>query len=86
MGTIEDDLRSIGAVTAAFVTAFTMTGREAPNIDKLYDVFLPSARIVKAVSGSLEEYDVRGFVEPRRQLLTSGTIEDFKEFETSAQT
>ena len=63
-----------------------MVGRAAPNIDVLYDLFLPSATIVKTVGGIVEAYDVRGFVEPRRALLTSGAVEDFKEFEISSET
>jgi hypothetical protein len=77
---------SIDEVTAAFFEAFTTVGREAPNIDVLYELFLPSATIVKAVGSALEVFDVRGFVEPRRALLTGGAIEDFKEYETSAKT
>lgn len=63
-----------------------MAGREVPNIDVLYELFLPTASIVKAVGGVLEAMDVRTFVEPRRALLTGGTIENFREYETSAKT
>lgn len=63
-----------------------MAGREVPNIDVLYDLFLPSATIVKTVGGVVESLDVRAFVEPRRALLTGGTIENFREYETSAKT
>lgn len=82
----QDDRSAIDDVAERFFAAFTMVGDEAPNIDDLYELFLPSARIVKALAGSMEEYDVRGFVEPRRELLTGGAIEDFKEFETFAET
>jgi len=80
------DVVAIDEVTAAFFDAFTSRGREAPNIDVLYDVLLPSATIVSAVGDTLQTYDVPGFVEPRRALLTGGAIEDFKEYETSAET
>ena len=77
---------SIDEVTAAFFDAFTTDGRRAPNIDVLYELFLPSAAIVKTVGGVVESLDVRAFVEPRRALLTGGAIENFKEYETSAKT
>lgn len=82
----DDEHRAaIDGVTAKFFDAFTMRGQEAPNIDVLYEVLLPSASIVKTVGG-MEAYDVRGFVEPRRTLLASGVMENFKEYETSAST
>lgn len=77
---------SIDDLTSAFFDAFTMRGAEAPNIDTLYELFLPSATIVKTVGGVPEVYDVRGFVEPRRALLASGAIQEFKEWESSART
>ena len=77
---------SIDEVTAAFFTAFTTEGRNAPNIDVLYDLFLPSATVVQAVGGDVQTFDVRGFVEPRRALLTSGAIEDFEEHEAFGET
>jgi ribosomal-protein-serine acetyltransferase len=84
--THDEDLRAIDRVAATFFAAFTMVADEAPNIDVLYEVFLPSATIVNTAGSTLEEYDVRGFVEPRRKLLSSGAIEEFSEAETSAKT
>ena len=45
---------SIDEITAAFFEAFTTDGHEAPKIDVLYDLFLPSATIVKA---NFKEYE-----------------------------
>lgn len=76
----------INALTAAFFAAFTTRGRNAPLIDSLYELFLPQAIIVQNVEGAGEVLDVPGFVEPRRAILRGGSMEVFREWETSETT
>ncbi len=81
-----DDEIAIDDLTAVFFSAFTNRGGAMPNVDSLYEVFIPEARIVKNIDGSPEIYDVAGFIEPRRAVLTDGSLQDFSEEEFSANT
>lgn len=79
------DKRAIDELTATFFRAFD--NRHAPpEVDVLYRLFAPGAIVVKNVGGTPEVYDVRGFVEPRRAILTDGSIDDFSEEEVSERT
>ena len=81
-----NDKEEIDALTAIFFDAFTSRGGHAPAVDRLYDVFVPEALIVKNTGDEPVVYDVAGFVEPRRELLTGGTLSDFREAEVSERT
>lgn len=76
---------SIAALASAFYSAFTNSGGTA-RVDTLYDVCLPEAVIVNATNEMPVVYNLREFVEPRRTLLESGVLTDFREFEISGQT
>ncbi len=76
---------SIAGLTAAFFSAFTNNGGSAP-VDILYDVCLPEALIVNATTEVPVVYNLRDFVEPRRTLLASGVLTDFREYEVSEST
>jgi hypothetical protein len=75
---------SVARITLTFYSAFTNSNRHAP-IDSLYDICLPEAVIVNATNEPPAIYNLREFVEPRRQLLESGTLSDFKEYEVSSE-
>lgn len=79
------DKQAVDAVAAAFFGAFSNAGG-APGVDRLYGLFIPQAVIVKQTGSSPHVYDVESFVEPRRAILTGGTLERFVEEETSEQT
>lgn len=76
---------SIGALTAAFFSAFTNSDGPAP-VDRLYETCLPEALIVNATAETPIVYTLREFIEPRRALLASGTLTDFREYEISGDT
>lgn len=76
----------IDAITAEFFDAFTNCGGRAPEVDCLYNLFIPQAIIVKNTGGQPEVYDVAGFVEPRREILSNGTLTEFREAEVSERT
>lgn len=83
---MNSDRQAIDALTAAFFEAFTNRDGIEPDVDRLYGLFTPEARIVKNVGGTPDTYDVAGFVEPRRRILTDGSIQDFIEEEISETT
>jgi hypothetical protein len=75
----------ISELTAAFYSAFTNGASPAP-VDKIYAVCLPEAVIVNASSEAPAIYNLREFVEPRRALLASGALIDFREYEIAEET
>jgi ribosomal-protein-serine acetyltransferase len=83
---VESDKCAIDEVTRSFFGALTNIGGVVPKLDILYELLLPEAIIVKNVNAVPVVYDVNGFVEPRRILLTDGSLVDFSEEETSERT
>ena len=83
---VDTDRRAIDELTGAFFRAFTNRSGTLPNVDSLYELFIPEAIIIKNVGGTPVVYDVKSFVEPRRSLLTDGSLVDFCEKETSERT
>lgn len=75
----------LDALTRLFFGAFTNRGGR-PEVDVLYRIFLPQAVITKRTGAAVEIYDLPRFVEPRRRLLTDGSLVDFAEEETAART
>jgi hypothetical protein len=80
------DRCAIDELTRAFFGAFTNTGGMVPKLDLLYELFIPEAIIIKNIKAVPVVYDVNGFVEPRRALLTDGSLADFCEEESSERT
>lgn len=75
----------ISELTSAFYSAFTNADGPAP-VDTLYDLCLSQALIVNATNETPAIYNLREFVEPRRALLQSGVLTDFREYEVSGTT
>jgi hypothetical protein len=83
---MEPDEHAINEVARQFFSAFTNHGGTAPAIDRLYRLFAADARIITTAGGIPRIFDVAGFVEPRRAILTDGSFVDFTEEEVSART
>jgi hypothetical protein len=83
---MEPDEHAINEVARQFFSAFTNHGGTAPAIDRLYRLFAADASIITTAGGIPRIFDVAGFVEPRRAILTDGSFVDFTEEEVSART
>ena len=68
-----------------FFAAFASGPDVLDRLGALRDVLLPGAVIVKTC-GAPETYDVDGFLEPRAELLTSGRLTGFREWELAGRT
>jgi hypothetical protein len=73
-------------LTRDFFGAFTNRGGRAPDVDRLYRLFLPQAVITRRNGETCEICTLPEFIEPRRQLLAGGRLVDFAEEEVSAHT
>jgi hypothetical protein len=85
-GSDPSDLDAIATAVRTFFEAFTSGPGCDERLDALPELFLPTAVIVRTCGGEPTSYDVPGFIEPRRALLTSGTVTDFREWEIAGRT
>lgn len=79
------DESQIEQVVQAFFAAFTSGSDIEARLERLRELLLPEALIVRTC-GQPTSYDVDGFIEPRRDLLTSGRVTDFREWEVDGTT
>lgn len=69
-----------------FFQLFTTPESGTLKLDKIYDLCIPEAVIIKNVEGKTETYNLKSFIEPREKLLNSGELINFSERETWEQT
>lgn len=77
---------AIDTLTHRFFKAFTTNERGELNLGVIYDLFIAEGLIVKNVGPHPEVYNLDQFIEPRKTLLTSGVLENFREEELSEHT
>jgi hypothetical protein len=80
------DLAEIAVVVRTFFAAFVSGPECVAGLEALRDLFLPEAVVVRTCGLTPAVYDVDGFIAPRQALLTSGALQDFREWEVSGHT
>jgi hypothetical protein len=80
------DIDEIAQVVRTFFAAFTSGPDCLARLDALRGRFLPQAVIVRTCGLEPAVYDVESFIAPRADLLSTGTLVDFHEWELSGQT
>jgi RimJ/RimL family protein N-acetyltransferase len=81
-----DDRTAIATVVETFFAAFTSGSGCDERLDALRASFITEAVIVRACGQPPDVYDVDGFISPRRELLTNGTLTEFREWPVSGHT
>ncbi|OKI40782.1 acetyltransferase [Micromonospora sp. CB01531] len=76
----------LDGLMTTFLGAFANPGGARPNVEAIYEVFIPEGRIINSVGATPVVYDLCQFVEPREKILTDGTLTEFREWETSETT
>jgi hypothetical protein len=84
--TVDADRAEIAGIVRTFFAAFTSGADCADRLDALRQVFLPEAVIVRTGGGEPAVYDVDSFIAPRQELLSNGSLTDFREWELSGRT
>jgi len=84
--TPSDDRAQIDEIIANFFGAFDNRANRIPSLEKLAGLFVPGAIITRDTGARCEHYSVKRFAEPRVQLLTSGELIEFHEWETESST
>lgn len=57
-----------------------------PEFEKIYEICSPSASIIKKSAEGAEIYDLKSFIDPRKKILTDGTLTEFSEWEAGEET
>lgn len=79
------DQIQIDKLTQAFFALFTnITG--APQFDRISELCHEQAQIIKKTNDAAEIYDLKSFIEPRKKILTNGTLTGFRENEIQSET
>lgn len=71
---------------AEFMASFTNTGGRTPDLEGIRRLFIPEGRIISTVGPIPVIMDLDAFIEPRRSMLTDGTLTEFSEWEISERT
>ncbi|MBI1769484.1 MAG: GNAT family N-acetyltransferase [Bacteroidetes bacterium] len=83
---ISIDKYSIDYLTTSFFSVFTNANQQKVNLEVINDLCLPETIIIKKSGLKEEVYNLRAFVEPRKKILTDGTLKDFEEKEINEET
>jgi hypothetical protein len=83
---VADDRAAIAGIVRTFFAAFTSGADCTARLDALRHVFLREAVIVRTCGGVPAVYGVDTFIAPRQELLSNGTLIDFREWELSGHT
>lgn len=79
------DKESIDQVTGSFFSIFNNVDQQ-PNWDLINSICIPQTIIIKKEGLEETVYTLQSFVEPRKKILSDGTLTHFKEWETGEET
>jgi hypothetical protein len=80
------DKEQIDQLCKAFFDLFTNTNGKVPDLDIIYKLCISQAIIIKKEGRAETVYNLSFFIEPRKKILTEGTLIDFKEWENEEST
>ncbi|MBL0048131.1 MAG: GNAT family N-acetyltransferase [Bacteroidetes bacterium] len=80
------DTLEIEHITETFYSLFTNKYKRQAKLEDLYSLCLKNIEIIKKDGLQEEKFNLGSFVEPRKKLLSDGTIVEFEEKETGSET
>jgi len=80
------DKLNIDEITRSFFALFTNTNNSLPDLDLLSQLCIPEAMIIQTKESIHTVYALNSFMEPRKVILTDGTLTEFEERETAEET
>ena len=80
-----NDKIEIDHITKQFFDVFNNTSQRQPDWTILEKICIDKIIIVKKAGLTETIYDLRSFIEPRKLILTDGTLSDFHEMEVSEE-
>ncbi len=82
---LDRDSLLIGKCIDDFYRIFSNASRQ-PEFEMIDEICSPSASIIKKSVDGAEIYDLTSFIDPRKKILTDGTLTEFSEWETGEET
>ncbi len=79
-----DEIR-IGKIIRSFFNLFDNTLQE-PDFRAVNELCTESVSIIRKTCQQTDLYGLESFIEPRKKILTDGTLQQFSEFETDGET
>ena len=84
--TVNADELLIDHLTKSFFDIFTNANQQLPNWNIIHHICLPETIIIKNNGNNEEVYNLTTFIEPRKKILSDGTLTEFQEYELSEET
>ncbi|MFD2581948.1 GNAT family N-acetyltransferase [Pedobacter vanadiisoli] len=76
----------LNELTRQFFDVFTNANQREPDWERIYNICLPETLIIRKSNVSSDIYNLSSFIEPRKTMLSDGTLTGFEERETFAET
>ena len=83
---VQEEEQQIDLLTTQFFDLFTNTNGRIPTVQNIKTLFLPDGILINNTTGTPAVYDLEGFIQPREEILTNGTLTAFTEQETAHTT
>jgi RimJ/RimL family protein N-acetyltransferase len=83
---ITADKSEIDNLVTSFFSIFTNTNQQLPDWDLIQKLCLPETLIIKKNGLTETVYSLHSFIEPRKEILSNGTLTDFKERQIKEET
>ena len=76
----------IDRITKSFFSIFTNTNNQQPDWSLIHQLCIPETLIIKKTEDAESVYSLSSFIEPRKKILSDGTLIEFQEEEISSET
>ena len=83
---VTDDNFFINQITKDFFNLFTNTKQKKLELEKINDICFPETIIIKKDKDKQEIFNIETFINPRKKILSDGTITEFEEYEIIGET
>jgi RimJ/RimL family protein N-acetyltransferase len=80
------DKLQINKLTKDFYSLFANTKQQILDLERIYSLCLPDTLIIKKTSKKEEHFSIKTFIEPRKLILSDGTLTEFEEYEVFEET
>lgn len=76
----------LNQLVTTFYSLFTNKNQQRVELEKIFDICIPTITIIKKVNTIEEIYDIHSFIKPRLKILSDGTLTEFSETEINEVT
>ncbi|WP_103068774.1 GNAT family N-acetyltransferase [Aquimarina sediminis] len=77
----KNDENKINELTASFFDVFTNTNGRIPNVEGITEMFISDGMIINNTTGTPEIYSIKQFLASRKEILSNGSLTNFREAE-----